>query len=183
MSEYPPDKVIHSHNRTFWNRSVSICTNIQSAIFESIVPQKNPCHFLINEIHPPRKRRGFAFHQRYTNHQSIPKIRASLIITPVKEFTFNSFGITAPFVLFVCFCRFFDPCLFRVPSVAKIRFTPKIRCAVAPFRQRCFRPKSSRGGGKVENQRCCWSLVSHCSEWPPPQSCSRRDCGNGARSG
>src|ERR1700733_8709591 len=27
--------------------------------------------------------------------------------------------LTAPFVPFVCFCRFSDPCLIRVPSVAK----------------------------------------------------------------
>ncbi len=44
-------------------------------------------------------------------------------------------------------------------------------------------PKSSRGAGRIENQRCCWSPVSPRNEWPPPQSCSRRDCGNGGQHG
>ena len=46
-------------------------------------------------------------------HQSISTIWAALIIPPAKEFTPHSFGITAPFVPFVCFCRFFDPCSIR----------------------------------------------------------------------
>ena len=55
-----------------------------------------------------------------------------LITRPVRHTIMASPART--FVPFVTFCRFFDPCLFRVSSVAKIRPTPKIRCAVAPSR-------------------------------------------------